>query len=128
MGHAQNEKQFFLTEITKADHQLSETFYLIKIPYVLTNMNLFLSWVMFFVKKVSFPAKRAVIPIFPSFKSSHESFWRKEILGYYGLRLAWWAVWGIHLNEVIWKYYQKEKLSIFFFFFFFLSFAFILNN
>ena len=31
-GHAQNEKQFF-SEITKADHQLSETFYLIKILY-----------------------------------------------------------------------------------------------
>ena len=30
MGHAQNEKQFFLTEITKTDHQLSETFYLTK--------------------------------------------------------------------------------------------------
>ena len=31
MGHTQNEKQFFLAEITKADHQLSETFYFIKI-------------------------------------------------------------------------------------------------
>ena len=31
MGHAQNEKQFFLAEITKADHQLSETFCFINI-------------------------------------------------------------------------------------------------
>ena len=36
MGHAQkNKKQFFfLLEIIKADHQLSETFYFIKISYV----------------------------------------------------------------------------------------------
>ena len=38
MDHVQNEKQFFLVEITKADHQLSETFYFIKISYVLTEL------------------------------------------------------------------------------------------
>ena len=37
MGHTQNGKQFFLAEITKADHQLSEIFYFIKI-YVLTEL------------------------------------------------------------------------------------------
>ena len=30
MGHAQKEKQFFLAKITKADHQLSENFFLSK--------------------------------------------------------------------------------------------------
>ena len=53
VGHTQNKKQFFLAEITKADHQNSETFYFIK-TYVLTELML-----MFFVKKVSFPAKTA---------------------------------------------------------------------
>ena len=40
MGYAQNEKQYFLAEITKAqaDHQLSETFYFIKISYVLAEL------------------------------------------------------------------------------------------
>ena len=38
MSHAQNKKQFFLAEITKADHQLSENFYFIKISYVLTEL------------------------------------------------------------------------------------------
>ena len=38
MGHAQNGKRFFLTEITKADHQLSESFYFIKMLYVLTEL------------------------------------------------------------------------------------------
>ena len=33
MGQAQNKKQFFLV-----DHQLSETFYFIKISYVLTEL------------------------------------------------------------------------------------------
>ena len=37
MGHAQNEK-FFFTEITKADHNLSETFDFIKISHVLTEL------------------------------------------------------------------------------------------
>ena len=31
-------KKFFLVEITKADHQLSESFYFIKISYVLTEL------------------------------------------------------------------------------------------
>ena len=30
--------EFFLTEITKADHQLSEIFYFIKMSYVLTEL------------------------------------------------------------------------------------------
>ena len=44
MGYAQNEKQYFLAEITKAqaDHQLSETFYFIKISYVLAELWIFL--------------------------------------------------------------------------------------
>ena len=37
MGHAQNEKNNF-AEITKAEHQLSETFYFLKISYVLTEL------------------------------------------------------------------------------------------
>ena len=37
MGHAQNER-LFLAEITKTDHQLLETFYFIKISYVLTEL------------------------------------------------------------------------------------------
>ena len=38
IGHSQNQKQFFLAEIAKADHQLSETFYFIKISYVLSEL------------------------------------------------------------------------------------------
>ena len=38
MGHAQNEKQCFLAEITKADYQLSETFYFIEILYALAEL------------------------------------------------------------------------------------------
>ena len=49
-------KNFFLTEIIKADHQLSETFYFIKIS-VLTELGIFFY---FFIKKGSFPAKAAV--------------------------------------------------------------------
>ena len=43
MGYAQNEKQCFLAEITKvqADPQLSETFYFIKISYVLAELRIF---------------------------------------------------------------------------------------
>ena len=35
MDYAQDEKKFFLVQITKADHQLSDSFYFIKIWYVL---------------------------------------------------------------------------------------------
>ena len=53
-------KKFFLVEIAKADHQLSESFYFIKISYILTELWIFfLSSVMFSVKKVSFPASIA---------------------------------------------------------------------
>ena len=37
MGHTQNEKHFFLAEITKADHQLSKKIFFIKI-YVLAEL------------------------------------------------------------------------------------------
>ena len=36
--HAHYEKQFFLTEITEADHHLSETSCFIKISYILTEL------------------------------------------------------------------------------------------
>ena len=42
MGHTQNGKKNFLAEITKAqlaDHQLSESFYFIKISYALTEFT-----------------------------------------------------------------------------------------
>ena len=69
MDHAQDEKKIFLVEITKADHQLSECFYFIKISYVLTELCIFfLSSMMFSVKKVSFPAKTAVCAV-PRFDS-----------------------------------------------------------
>ena len=42
MGHAQDKKKFFLAEITKADHQLSENFDFIKISYFLTELWIFL--------------------------------------------------------------------------------------
>ena len=38
MGHAQDEKKNFLAEITKADHQLSESFHFMKISYVSTEL------------------------------------------------------------------------------------------
>ena len=38
MGHAQDGNFFFLAQITKADHQLSESFYFIKISYVLIEL------------------------------------------------------------------------------------------
>ena len=61
-------KKLFLAEITKADHpQLSENFYFIKISYVLTELYLFRYWVMFSVKKVSFPAKTAALRILSIF-------------------------------------------------------------
>ena len=37
MGLAQNGTKNFLAEVTKADHQLSESFYFIKISFVLTE-------------------------------------------------------------------------------------------
>ena len=60
MGHTQD-GNFFLADVTKADHQLSESFYFIKISYVLTELWIFfyLEWCFLF-KKVSFPAKTAV--------------------------------------------------------------------
>ena len=67
LGHAQDGKKFFGGETTKADRQLSENFYFIKISYVLTELYLFRYWVMFSVKKVSFPAKTAALRILSIF-------------------------------------------------------------
>ena len=41
MGHAQNEIQIVLAEITKADHQLSETFYFIRMSYIFAELKCF---------------------------------------------------------------------------------------
>ena len=41
MDHAQDEKRFFLVEITKTDHQLSEKFYFITVSYVSTELCIF---------------------------------------------------------------------------------------
>ena len=59
MGYAQDGKKFFLAEITKADHQLSESFYFIKISYVLTELWIFfyLEWC-FLSKKCHFQPKQ----------------------------------------------------------------------
>ena len=51
MGHTQNEKQFFLMETTKADHQLSEIFYFIKISSVLAELWIFFYFVWCFLSK-----------------------------------------------------------------------------
>ena len=56
MGPAKNEKHFFgRNNKTKADHQLSETFYFIKISYVLTGISF--SNLSDVFCQVSFPAK-----------------------------------------------------------------------
>ena len=59
MGYAQDEKKFFLAEITIADVQLSESFYFIKISYVLTELWIFfyLEWC-FLSKKCHFQLKQ----------------------------------------------------------------------
>ena len=54
-------KNNFLAEITKADHQLSETFYFIKKSSILANLWIFFYFVVrFFIKKGSFPYKTVV--------------------------------------------------------------------
>ena len=62
MGHAQNGKQFFFADITKADHQVSETFYFIKISNILTELWIFFYLSDAFCQKsvISTPAKTAV--------------------------------------------------------------------
>ena len=52
-------KKHFLAEITKADHQLSESFYLIKISYALTELWIlfYLEWC-FLLKKYHFQQKQ----------------------------------------------------------------------
>ena len=61
MGHTKDGKKFFLAEIKKSRLSAFRKFLfyqnIICFDWV---MNLFLSWVMFSVKKVSFPAKSAV--------------------------------------------------------------------
>ena len=47
MGHTQN-KFFFGAEITKADHKVPKTLYLIKISYVLAELPMFFYFVMMF--------------------------------------------------------------------------------
>ena len=44
-------KTIFLTEITKADHQLSETFYFVKISYILAELWIFFYFVWYFLSK-----------------------------------------------------------------------------
>ena len=51
MDHAHDEKNFFLAEITKADHQLSESFYFFKISYVLTELRIFFYFQRCFLSK-----------------------------------------------------------------------------
>ena len=59
-------KTIFWAEITKADRQLSETFYFIKISYVLARLWIFFYLELcFFVKKVPFPIKTADKEICP---------------------------------------------------------------
>ena len=67
MDHAQDEKKFFLVEITKTDHQLSESFYFIKILYVLTELWIFfyLEW-WFLSKKCHFQLKQLCYLAHPS--------------------------------------------------------------
>ena len=50
-------EKLFFAEITKADHQLSESFYFIKI-YVLTEFWIVQSWVMFTSTKCHFQRKQ----------------------------------------------------------------------
>ena len=63
-GPRPNRKTIVLAEITKADHQLLETFYVIKISYV-------------FVKKVPFQAK-TVMGMFMTMRKlpSNRHFWK----------------------------------------------------
>ena len=62
MSHAQNEKQVFFTEITKKIISFQKLFILSKYHLAMNKywaMNFFLSWLMFFIKKVLFLAKNA---------------------------------------------------------------------
>ena len=68
MGQAYNYYYFLLTEITKADHQLSETFYFIKLSI----------WIFFYhewCQKMSlpFPAKTAVLKF--HLRSTKDKVW-----------------------------------------------------
>ena len=78
MGYAQDGKKFFLAEITKADHQLSESFYFIKISYVLTELWIFfyLEWC-FLSKKCHFHLKQlcpgpVIINLMDNIQRQHE--------------------------------------------------------
>ena len=73
---------FLLAEITKADHQLSETFYFIKISFVLGDFWIFFYFVWcFFYQKGPFPAKIAVS------RNQVFSYKRDEMLEF------WWWSW-----------------------------------
>ena len=52
MGHTQNKKQYFFSEITKPDHKLSKAFYFIKISYL--QHVCFGRYECFFAKKCHF--------------------------------------------------------------------------
>ena len=61
MGHAQNKKQFFFSEMIKPDPKLLKTFYFKQnIKCFSSVMNVFLCRVMHFCSKVPFPAITAV--------------------------------------------------------------------
>ena len=52
MGHLQNKKQLFLTEITKQGQKPSKTFYFIKISYGLVELWILFCVVLFLLKRV----------------------------------------------------------------------------
>ena len=54
-------KTFFFSEITKAGHKLSKTFYFIEISHVLAELWILWFFVVLFTKKEWFPAKTAVV-------------------------------------------------------------------
>ena len=100
MGYAQDGKKFFLAEITKADHQLSESFYFIKISYVLTELWIFiyLEWC-FLSKKCYFQWKQLC--------------WLTD----------WWIVFLLHLLQFVCpSKYSAKKTAKFLFLNLFLHF------
>ena len=53
MGHAQNKKQFFFSEIIKPDPKLSKPFYFNKMPYVLAELWMFFYKCFFLLSAIS---------------------------------------------------------------------------
>ena len=74
IGHAQDGNFFFFFRNNKSRLSALRAFFIyqniIRFDWV---MNLFLSWVMVSVKKVSFPAKTAVLPSTPKHHCCHFS-------------------------------------------------------